>query len=260
MNDLRITPIQTDIIWENRLANLCKQEKNLEMLKEKTDLVILPEMFTTGFSMNCHHLADTEDGETVSRLKQWAATYQFAIAGSFICSQNQKYYNRGFFVTPDQNIIFYDKRHLFRMERENEHFTPGKQRTVVSYKGWNIGLSICYDLRFPIWLRNDNARYDLLIIPACWPQSRISVWDILLRARAIENQAYICGVNRIGKDLEGIHYSGHSAVIDPKGEILLSACEETETNQTIILSAKNLISIRQKFPVLQDADTFSIDF
>ena len=209
MNDLRITPIQTDIIWENKEANLNKQQITLQKLKGTTDIVIFPEMFTTGFSMNSRNLAETENGETISRLKYWANTYEFALAGSFICNQNDKFYNRGFFIAPGNQIRFYDKRHLFRVGKENLSFSEGQQQTIISYKGWNICLSICYDLRFPVWLRNNNIRYDLLIIPACWPHSRISVWDILLQARAIENQAYVCGVNRIGHDPTGILFRTH---------------------------------------------------
>ena len=258
MNDLRITPIQTDIIWENREENLCKQQKTLQKLKGTTDIVIFPEMFTTGFSMNSRNLAETENGETISRLKYWANTYEFALSGSFICNQNDKFYNRGFFIAPGNQITFYDKRHLFRVGKGNLNFSEGQQQTIISYKGWNICLSICYDLRFPVWLRNNNIRYDLLIIPACWPHSRISVWDILLQARAIENQVYVCGVNRIGYDPTGIYYSGHSAVIDPKGKIILSTPEERETHITTTLSAEKLIAFRQKFPILQDADSFTI--
>ena len=192
--------------------------------------------------MNSRNLAETENGETISRLKYWANTYEFALAGSFICNQNDKFYNRGFFIAPGNQIRFYDKRHLFRVGKENLSFSEGQQQTIISYKG----------------LRNNNIRYDLLIIPACWPHSRISVWDILLQARAIENQAYVCGVNRIGHDLTGIYYSGHTTVIDPKGKIILSTPEERETHITTTLSAEKLITFRQKFPVLQDADSFTI--
>ncbi|WP_418494711.1 nitrilase family protein [Coprobacter sp.] len=258
MNDLRITSIQTDIIWENKEANLNKQQITLQKLKGTTDLVVFPEMFTTGFSMDSPNLAEPENGETISRLKYYAEIYELALTGSFICSRNGKFYNRGFFIKPDNEISFYDKRHLFRMGKENQSFSAGQQQTIISYKDWNICLSICYDLRFPIWLRNNNTRYDLLIVSACWPQPRISVWDILLRARAIENQAYICGVNRIGYDPSGRYYPGHSAVIDPKGEIIQSTPEGKETCITTTLSAEKLTTFRQKFPVLQDADSFSI--
>ena len=149
MNDLRITPIQTDIIWENKEVNLNKQQITLQKLKGTTDIVIFPEMFTTGFSMNSRNLAETENGETISRLKYWANTYEFALAGSFICNQNDKFYNRGFFIAPGNQIRFYDKRHLFRVGKENLSFSEGQQQTIISYKGWNICLSICYDLRFP---------------------------------------------------------------------------------------------------------------
>ncbi|WP_455497036.1 nitrilase family protein [Coprobacter sp.] len=258
MDDLRLTMIQSDIVWENRDANLCKQEKRLKELKNKTDLIIFPEMFTTGFSMNSASLADTENGETICRLKYWADKYGFALSGSFICVQNNQYFNRGFFIAPGNNPVYYNKRHLFQMGNENQHFSPGSQQVIAIYKGWNICLSICYDLRFPVWLRNNGVRYDLLLVPACWPQPRISAWDILLQARAIENQTYVCGVNRVGKDPTGLYYPGHSAVIDPKGKVLLSAPEGTESVATVTLSANELIKFRQKFPVLQDADSFTI--
>lgn len=258
MDDLRLTMIQSDIDWENREINLNKQEKKLERLKGRTDLVVFPEMFTTGFSMNSASLADTEDGETVRRLKQWADTYEFALSGSFICVQDNQYFNRGFFIAPNRSPVYYDKRHLFKMGNENRNFSAGNRRTIVPYKGWNICLSICYDLRFPVWLRNNETQYDLLLISACWPQPRISVWDILLQARAIENQTYVCGVNRVGKDPSGLYYPGHSAIIDPKGDILQSAPEGTEAIDTATLSGNELIRFRQKFPVLQDADSFTI--
>lgn len=258
MDDLRLTMIQSDIVWENREANLNKQENRLKELSGKTDLIVFPEMFTTGFSMNSASLADTENGETIQRLKHWSDTYEFALSGSFICVQDNQYFNRGFFIAPGNNPVYYDKRHLFRMGNESQNFSAGNRQTITTYKGWNICLSICYDLRFPVWLRNNEARYDLLLVSACWPQPRISTWDILLQARAIENQAYVCGVNRVGKDPSGLYYPGHSAVIDPKGKTLLSASEGTESIDTATLSANDLIRFRKKFPVLQDADLFTI--
>ena len=258
MNDLRITPIQTDIIWENREENLCKQQKTLQKLKGTTDIVIFPEMFTTGFSMNSRNLAETENGETISRLKYWANTYEFALSGSFICNQNDKFYNRGFFIAPGNQITFYDKRHLFRMAGEDRHFTAGDKRTIVRYKDWNICLQVCYDLRFPVWSRNVNNEYDLLIYVANWPEARKKVWKTLLQARAMENMAYVCGVNRVGIDGKGFVYRGDSMIFSPKGKKLADAGKREEVTRTCTLTRADLEELRGKFPAWKDADMFEI--
>ena len=258
MNDLRITPIQTDIIWENKEVNLNKQQITLQKLKGTTDIVIFPEMFTTGFSMNSRNLAETENGETISRLKYWANTYEFALAGSFICNQNDKFYNRGFFIAPGNQITFYDKRHLFRMAGEDQHFTAGDKRTIVRYKDWNICLQVCYDLRFPVWSRNVNNEYDLLIYVANWPEARKKVWKTLLQARAMENMAYVCGVNRVGIDGKGFVYRGDSMIFSPKGKKLADAGKREEVTRTCTLTRADLEELRAKFPAWKDADQFGI--
>ena len=258
MNDLRITPIQTDIIWENKEVNLNKQQITLQKLKGTTDIVIFPEMFTTGFSMNSRNLAETENGETISRLKYWANTYEFALAGSFICNQNDKFYNRGFFIAPGNQITFYDKRHLFRMAGEDRHFTAGDKRMIVRYKDWNICLQVCYDLRFPVWSRNVDNEYDLLIYVANWPEARKKVWKTLLQARAMENMAYVCGVNRVGIDGKGFVYRGDSMIFSPKGKKLADAGKREEVTRTCTLTRADLEELRGKFPAWKDADMFEI--
>ena len=204
MTQLRLTLIQTDIIWENKQENLSLLRNRLEKLSGTTEIVVLPEMFSTGFSMNCEKLAEPITGETIQTIKELASLHQLAIAGSFMCDESGVYYNRAFFITPDGEEYYYDKRHLFRMGEEANHYTAGTKQVVISYLGWNICMQVCYDLRFPIWSRNVDNKYDLLIYMAHWPESRRTSWDVLLRARAIENLSYACGVNCVGIDEIGI--------------------------------------------------------
>ena len=251
--------VQSPIVWENQSANLSDFEKRLKRIKGKTDLVILPEMFTTGFSTKSIQLADTMDGITIQTIKQWAINFGFAIAGTFIATENNKYFNRAFFITPEGESFFYDKRHLFSIGNENEFFTGGKERLIVSYKEWNICLLICYDLRFPVWSRNENNQYDLLIYMANWPKARSAVWKSLLMARSLENQAYVCGVNRTGTDGLGLEYSGNSVILSPKGKIIADAYSRYDIVKTGLLSAKEQDAFRQKFPVYHDADSYIIN-
>jgi predicted amidohydrolase len=255
-DSLRISMIQAPILWENRDDNLAKYGKLLRRVSGETELVVLPETFTTGFSMNVETLGDTMDGLTVATLKNWAKEYQTAITGSFIAKEEDRYYNRAFFITPGGEISCYDKRHLFRMAGEDKRFTPGARSVIVSYKGWNICLQICYDLRFPVWSRNVNKAYDLLIYVANWPEVRINVWQALLPARAIENLAYVCGVNRTGTDGNGFLHRGHSAVYSPKGEKIADAGTAEEHIHTCALRKDDLERLRTKFPTWMDADTF----
>ncbi len=208
---MRISVVQDTIFWADKAANLQKTEKLLAALAGKTDLVVLPEMFTTGFCTNQLHLAEAMEDETVNRLCLWAEKFKLAIAGSFIAKENDKIYNRSFFSFPSGEIRTADKRHLFSMGGEQNHFSAGTKRMTVDYCGFNICVLVCYDIRFPVWSRNVNNNYDLLIYVANFPERRIADWDILLQARAIENQAYVCGVNRIGVDGAGIGYNGQSA-------------------------------------------------
>ena len=188
MESIRISIIQTDIVWENKQENLRLLHEKLQSLRGITEIVVLPEMFSTGFSMQSKMLAEPNSGATITILKQWAAQFQLAICGSYIATENDQFYNRAFFLTPEGEEFYYDKRHLFRMGREAEHFSVGDKRLIIPYRGWNICLLVCYDLRFPVWSRNVNNEYDLLIYVANWPIPRRLVWDTLLRARALENE------------------------------------------------------------------------
>lgn len=260
MNDstLRLSVIQSHIIWEDRLENLGYYGELLRRISGKTDLAVLPEMFTTGFSMRVNNLAETNEEETVNCVKKWAATYQMAIVGSFMATDNGKFYNRAFFITPEGEASYYDKRHLFSMAGENKYFEAGNKRLVVNYRGWKICPLICYDLRFPVWSRNVKNEYDLLIYVANWPEVRKRAWKSLLQARAIENMAYVCGVNRVGTDGHGFTYIGESLVFTPKGKRLISAGTKDEVTRTCKLEKENLELLRTKFPAWKDADSFLI--
>jgi len=255
---MRISLIQDIIFWADKAANIQKVEDQLILLAGKTDLVVLPEMFTTGFCTEKLQLAEAMEGETISTLKNWAIKYKMAITGSFIASENEKIYNRAFFVFPTGKIETADKRHLFTLGGEHEHFSAGDKRLIVNYEGFNILVLVCYDVRFPVWSRNIQNEYDLLIYVANFPQRRIIDWDILLQARAIENQAYVCGVNRVGLDGLGIDYDGHSALLDFKAKPLLKFFEDKSSIQTAVINIEPLVQYRQKFAVSLDADQFEI--
>ncbi|NDW11295.1 amidohydrolase [Bacteroides sp. 214] len=254
---MRVSLLQTDIKWEDKTANLRHVESFLQTLSGTTDLVILPEMFSTGFSMNSHLLAETVTEETISTLRTWASTYRLALAGSYIAKENGVFYNRGFFITPEREAIYYDKKHLFRMGEELNHFSAGADKVIISYLGWNIRLLICYDLRFPVWSRNIDNEYDLLIYPANWPSARQTVWDALLPARALENMSYVCGVNRVGTDGNGLTYTGGSVAYDAKGKQIIRATDNKEGAITATLDLASLQEFRKKFPAWKDADKFS---
>lgn len=257
MSSLRVSLIQTDIVWEDRTENLKKVEANIANLAGATDLIVLPEMFTTGFTMNSHNLAEDVSGHTVSCLKRWAAEYDVALCGSFIAKEAESYYNRGFFISSDKEF-FYDKRHLFRMGREPLAFSAGTEKIIIEHKGFNICLLICYDLRFPVWARNIDNAYDLLIYVASWPEARSMVWDTLLKARALENQAYVCGVNRVGVDGLKLTYKGGSVMLNAKGQALSELKDFEEGVDTVTISKEELDDFRQKFPLWMDADKFQI--
>lgn len=256
---MHITLYQTDIAWEDKLENLRRVKLALEKLQGETNLLVLPETFATGFSMNTDKLAEPINGPTLGLLQQYASKYGIALAGSCIIRHEREYRNRFFFLTPEGNATYYDKRHLFRMGNENEHFSPGRERTIIHFREFRILPQVCYDLRFPVWSRNVECEYDLLLYVACWPASRRHVWDTLLQARAIENQCYVCGVNRIGTDGNGIRYNGGSVVYSPKGERLASVPDEHEGISTIRLDLEGLHVFRRHFPVWQDADKFKIE-
>lgn len=254
--NLRVSMLQSHIAWEDLDKNLEHYESLLCRVEGKTDVAVLPETFTTGFSMQVEKNADAANGVTVATLKGWALKYKLAIVGSFIAKEGEMYFNRAFFITPEGESFFYDKRHLFRMAGEDKHFTPGNKRVIIRYKGWNICLQVCYDLRFPVWSRNVGNEYDVLIYVANWPKARRVAWISLLQARAIENVAYVCGVNRVGVDGKGFVYSGDSMIISPKGKKLADVGKRDAATRTCTLSKSDLESFRQKFPVWKDADRF----
>lgn len=257
-DNLRISLVQAHIVWEDIVENLRYYGELLRRVQGKTDVVVLPEMFSTGFSMNVESLAEPTTGLTIQTVKQWSRKYNLAIAGSFMALEDGCYYNRGFFITPEEQEFYYDKRHLFRMGKENAFFTSGNKRLIVNYKNWNICLMICYDLRFPVWSRNVDNEYDLLVYCANWPESRRHVWNVLLEARAIENMCYVCGVNRVGTDGAGVVYCGDSVVISPKGQTVVNAGKRIDVIRTSTLNREELKTLRSKFPCSADADSFTI--
>ncbi|MFA5329357.1 MAG: amidohydrolase [Prolixibacteraceae bacterium] len=256
--NLNIAVLQFDIVWENPATNLSRIDVWLSKIEKQTDLLVLPEMFTTGFSMNVSELAETMDGNAIQWMIKQASNFQMAICGSLIILENGDYFNRLIFAEPSGEIHFYDKRHLFTMGNEKKHYRRGNNRLIVNYKGWRICLLICYDLRFPVWARNRNE-YDLLIYSADWPKPRKEVWNTLLKARAIENQAYVAGANRVGVDGNSIPYSGDSQIVSPKGLMLADGNEEKECIVAASLSHTELLKFRNDFPVLNDADEFTLN-
>jgi len=274
MAPLTITTLQTNLIWENKNANLQLLSKKINSLQEKTEIVVLPEMFTTGFSMQPKLFAETMEGETVQWMKEVSSANKIVLTGSLIIEEEGKYYNRLIWMLPNGEYGYYDKRHLFGFAEEDKHYTAGSKRLIASVKGWKINLQICYDLRFPVWARNritpieksigeeihsaDDIRpeFDVLIYVANWPERRSHAWKTLLCARAIENQCYVIGVNRVGMDGNNISHSGNSLVIDPLGEVLYHMVDE-EDIFTITLQKEWLIEVRNKFPFWKDADDFN---
>ena len=255
MQDLKLSLIQSVTHWHDIQANLDMFEAKISGLPDTTDVIVLPEMFSTGFTMDTN-LAEEMDGPSVSWMQRMASQTNTAVTGSIIASENGSVFNRMIWATPDGEINTYDKRHLFRMADEHNYFDFGTERTIVQWKGWNILLQVCYDLRFPVWSRNRNMEYDALIYVANWPAVRVSAWDALLKARAIENLSYCVGLNRVGVDGKELKYNGHSGVYGPKGEIL--AFSDQEEVITVILDGKELLRYREKFPAHLDADDFKI--
>ncbi len=255
---LFVTLVQAHLAWEDREANFSSIEKLLKQNVKETDIIVLPEMFSTGFSMNATALADVPGGTTYKWMSEIAGHYDAVVCGSVIVIEDDYYYNRFIWMQPTGEWSCYDKRHLFRMGDENKIFTAGEKRKVVTWRGWNICPLICYDLRFPVWGRNRND-YDLLIYVANWPAARDEVWQTLLKARAIENQCYVAGVNRVGADGRDIIYSGNSLLIDPRGTPVANAGYNNQCVITGKLNKQALTDFRNKFPVHLDADKFSIE-
>jgi predicted amidohydrolase len=269
MSSITFTLIQTALHWENKAANLQMLEEKIMNIREKTQVILLPEMFSTGFSMKPEELAETMEGETVQWMRRMAAERKVILAGSFICEDGEAaqsgvtaYYNRFIWMLPNGTYGFYNKRHLFAFAGEDKHYTAGIERFIASVNGWKVNLQVCYDLRFPAWARQQfdeekNFEYDALIYVANWPERRSHAWKTLLQARAIENQCYVIGVNRVGEDGNGIYHSGDSMVIDPLGEVLYHKKDE-EDIFTITLNKDDLQNVREKFQFWRDADAFSI--
>ena len=289
MSSLTITIIQSNLHWEDKAANLRMFEEKIKAITAKTEMVVLPEMFSTGFSMKPEALAETMEGDTVQWMEKVAAAKKIILTGSIIIEEEGKYYNRSIWMLPDGTYGCYNKRHLFAFAKEDKHYTAGTERLIASVNGWKINLQVCYDLRFPVWARQASPpaplqqvgegsrearrspspaplerglggeafEYDMLIYVANWPERRNIAWKTLLQARAIENQCYVIGVNRVGDDGNGIYHSGDIMVIDPLGEILYHK-EKEEDVFTITLDKADLQQIRERFQFWRDADGFQI--
>lgn len=265
MQDLKITIIQSDLHWEDPDANLSMFEEKIWRISGSTDVIVLPEMFTTGFTMAASKHAEHMNMRTFKWMKQMADQTGALILGSYIVKVHDRYYNRLLWMEPGGNFKTYDKRHLFRMANEHKTFSAGESLLISTWKGWKICPLVCYDLRFPVWSRNrydkvaDKLSYDVAVYVANWPTARIEAWDTLLRARAIENLSYVVGVNRIGQDGSGVEHNGHSSIISPKGEPIFTN-EGAETIHTVELSTNALEAFRDRFPSHFDADDFTIEF
>ena len=256
-NLLKAAIIQTDIIWKNSIQNRINLSSKIDVISNDVDLIILQEMFTTGFTNHVQDVCESMEGETVQWMLQKASEKDTLLIGSIIIQEREKFFNRLIVAFPNGKLKYYDKRHLFSYAGEDEVFTAGNSRLVFDYKGFKICPLVCYDLRFPVWSRNTED-IDLLIYVANWPKPRINAWDILLKARAIENLCYTIGVNRLGKDFNNFEYVGHSAVIDAMGNPVLDFEEGQEKIKTIILSKEHIDNTRSKFGFLEDKDEFEI--
>ncbi len=253
---MKIAVLQTDLVWENPIYNRLTIESKVLSSDKKFDVLVLPEMFTSGFTMNPEHIAETMEGETINWLKNLAKQKKTAIMGSLVVKEGELFYNRLVFVTPKKEVFFYDKKHLFTLAGEESVYTSGSKKVIIEYKNWKICPQICYDLRFPVFSRNTDD-YDVLIYVANWPKARIQTWNTLLKARAIENMSIVVGVNRVGKDANNIDYTGQSQVIDELGNELISPFEEDEL-KVVTLNKKKLYKTRNKFNFLKDKDTFNL--
>ncbi len=257
MGSLKVTLIQTELYWRNITENIARFDTLIKGIAGPTDLIVLPEMFTTGFTMQPQGFAEAMSGPSVSELKHWSRDVRADICGSLIIEENGGYYNRMVWAKPDGSVLTYDKRHLFRMSGEHHVYQEGNALCTVDVGGWKARPFICYDLRFPAWTRNTGNGYDLMIVVANWPAKRASHWKTLLRARAIENQCYVVAVNRVGSDGNGVAYSGDSAVIDYAGETLWEKSNDADV-QTVELSLEKLRAWREEFPAWKDADRFQM--
>ena len=257
VNELKIALIQSNLVWENPIQNRINFSKKIESITESVDIIILPEMFTSGFTMNATAVAETMTGETISWLLTSAKKNNCAIMGSLVILEDSTYYNRCVFVEPDGKISTYDKRHTFTLAGEHKVYKAGTEKIIIDFKGWRICPLVCYDLRFPVWARNTD-NYDLLIYVANWPKPRINAWDALLKARAIENMSYCIGVNRVGLDANNYEYPGHSACYNVLGERIDNIPEKKEDIQVVTLNKSDIEHYRNKLNFLNDKDNFNL--
>lgn len=257
MSILKITVFQAYLFWENTEKNLQNLERRLLSVREKTDLIILPEMFNTSFTMNASSLAEEMDGQTIQWMRRMAKKYDCVVTGSLAVKENDKYFNRLIWMRPDGSLEKYDKRHLFSLGKEDQVYTAGEQKLIIELKGWKICPVICFDLRFPVWLRNQHEEYDLLLLVANWPDKRSHHWRTLITARAIENQSFVVGVNRVGHDGNEVYHSGGSMCIDPNGQTVYYKPED-EDLYTFSINREDLVKVRRALPFLKDADHFTI--
>ena len=255
--NLRVTLCQLSLIWENIPANLDRIRELLFKRDQDTDIILLPELFSTGFTMSVSSMAETMDGRTISWMKDVARSRKAILAGSIIIRENGDFYNRLVAMRQDGSSTFYNKRHLFRMSGENEHYSQGSRKMIITAGDWRLCPLICYDLRFPVWSRNRNE-YDVLIYIANWPQQRRDVWRTLLMARAIENNSYVIGINRVGSDGMGIGYQGETMLVNFMGQVIEEFSDSSEEIRTLSLDLESLQEFRRKFPVHLDADDFKI--
>jgi predicted amidohydrolase len=265
MSSLTFTLIQTQLYWEDKAANLAMLLRKINSINDKTEVVILPEMFNTGFSMQPEKFAEEMNGQTVEWMRKISAEKKIILTGSLMIEEEGNYYNRLIWMLPNGQMGLYDKRHLFAYAKEHNHYTSGNKRFIASVKGWRINCNVCYDLRFPVWARHSitgdertkELEYDVLLYIANWPERRNLAWKTLLQARAIENQSFVIGVNRVGNDGNDIYYSGDSTVINPLGEILYRKAHD-EDIFTITLQKREVETVREKMPFWRDADPFMI--
>ncbi|MBC3756948.1 amidohydrolase [Hyunsoonleella sp. SJ7] len=255
--ELKIALLQSDLVWENPEENRINFTNKIEEIQEGVDVIVFPEMFTTGFTMHAENVAENMDGDTVKWMQHFAKSKGSAIVGSIVVSDNDKFYNRLLFVEPSGKISYYNKRHTFTLVGEDKVYAAGTEKVIIDYKGWKICPMICYDLRFPVWSRNVED-YDILLYVANWPIPRIDAWDTLLKARAIENMCYSIGVNRVGADGENINYNGNSSAYNVLGQKLTSIPLGKEHTEIITLQKKHINRYRNRLKFLDDRDSFSL--
>ena len=256
---MKVALLQYPVVWAGVQENLRMTGIRLQAIAREADVAVLPEMFTTGFCTNIPHLAESMDGVTLKTVRKWAKQYNLGIIGSFMCKDEGKLYNRGFFVRPDGNEDFIDKRHLYPSRGESELFTAGKERKVVEYKGVKFCLQICYDLRFPVWSRNASGfDYDILVYCAAWPDVKLKAWDVMLASRCIENQCYLVAVNCVGEDGLGLHYKGHSVAYDTRLERLVWFADNEEGTKIADFDMARLTHYRETLPLWKDIDKWTI--